>query len=65
LLKRLLAVVATVAVLLSGATALAKDCTPFGCHPGQGDPVHELGGMIVFCVLLAGAIATFARRYVK
>ena len=65
--KRLSILTATFLVLLptSAAFAEAKECTPFGCHPKQGNPINELGGMIVLCALISMLLFGFARRYVK
>jgi hypothetical protein len=52
-------------VLMSGGMAYAKTCTSFGCTPTQGNPVQELGGMIVSAGIVAVVLFGFARRYVK
>lgn len=65
-LKRISIVVGLVVSLMaSGGVAYAKNCTPFGCTPVQGNPINELGGMIVMCGLIAMMLFGFARRYVK
>ena len=65
-LKRISIVLTTVVALISsGGVALAKECTAFGCHAGQGNPIEEMAGMIVLCVLVSGLLFGAARRYVK
>ena len=54
-----------VALMSSGGVAFAKNCTPFGCTPTQGNPINELAGMIVLCALISMLLFGFARRYVK
>jgi hypothetical protein len=65
-LKRISIVAAFVVALMpSSGVAFANECTPFGCHPKQGNPINELAGMVVMCALVAMLLFGFARRYVK
>ena len=65
-LKRVSIVVTSVVVLLSSSSvALASECTPFGCHPKQGNPIEELGGQIVMAIFVVALLLGGARRYVK
>lgn len=72
--RRVIVMVLLVASLsLTGCSKVAdlvdpapdKPCTAFGCDPKQGNIIQELGGTIVFCVLLAGAITIVVRRMAK
>ena len=51
--------------LASTGVAFATECTPFGCHPGQGNPFEELAGQIVMGIFLVALLLGGARRYVK
>jgi hypothetical protein len=64
-MKRIAVVTVMAGVLMSGGMAYAKTCTSFGCTPTQGNPVQELGGMIVSAGIVAVVLFGFARRYVK
>jgi hypothetical protein len=65
-LERISIVTGFVVVLMSsGGVAYAKNCTPFGCTPTQGNPIDELLGMVVVCGLVAMLLFGVARRYVK
>lgn len=64
-MKRFAVVFAIMFVLMSGGTAYAKNCTPFGCTPTQGNPIEELGGMIVAAGIVTIVLAGVSRRYLK
>ena len=66
MLKKLIVVLAAVLTfsVLSIDVASAS-CSYFGCSPEQGNPIRELGGMIVTCAIVAGIMYGAAKRFVK
>ncbi len=65
-LKRISIVVSLVDVLMSSASvASAQQSTAFGCSPSQGNPIKELGGVIMTGAIVAMVLFGAARRYVK
>jgi hypothetical protein len=54
-----------IGTLASSGVAYAKECSAFGCHAGQGNPIEELAGMIVLCGAIAVLLFGVSRRYVK
>jgi hypothetical protein len=42
----------------------ARTCTLYGCAPTLGNPIQELGGMIVTCGAIAVLLGGAARRVV-
>lgn len=41
-----------------------RTCTLYGCTPTLGNPIQELGGMIVTCGAIAIVLGGVARRFV-
>lgn len=39
-----------------------QPCTAFGCHPKQGNVFKELGGIVLFGVLLGGVLGGVVKR---
>lgn len=47
-----------------GAAAATSTCTIYGCNPNIGNPIQELGGMIVTCGAIAVLLGGVTRRII-
>jgi hypothetical protein len=68
MLQRIVVVLSMIVTFSLPVTAFAQEaaneCTAYGCHPGVGNPIQELGGMIVSCGIIAAVLGGVARRIV-
>lgn len=44
--------------------AVTSSCTLYGCNPNIGNPIQELGGMIVTCGAIAIVLGGVTRRII-